>query len=125
MSETQARTRQLARVVTVIDFGNEVVINRGGDDGVKHGDRYLVYGLGPELKDPETGESLGQLEIVRGRGSVVHVQKRMATIRSTETRQSRKRHIGGLAVTIGATIEENHEPLAFNGPEAGDYAKPI
>jgi hypothetical protein len=124
MSDTQPRKRQLARVVTILDYGNEAVINRGANDGVQVGDRYLVYGLGPELKDPETGEGLGQLEIVRGRAAVVHVQQRMATLRSVETRQARRRHIGGLAA-LGTTLEEHSEMIPLNDPEDGDYAKPI
>jgi len=122
--ESQMKTRSLARVASVIEMGNEVVINRGSDDGVKSGDRYLIYGLGEELIDPETGESLGQLELVRGRGVVVHVQSKMSTLRSVETRVRKRTH-NSLSTAFAAWIDESPEQLPFNGAATGDYAKPV
>jgi len=49
-------------------------------------DEFVVYAEGEELTDPDTGESLGTLEIVRGRAYAKHVQKRLTTLRSRETR---------------------------------------
>ena len=63
-----------------------VVINRGRDHGVAIGQEFLIYVLGNEVLDPDTGESLGLLEIVHGRGRVQHVQPKMATLVSSETR---------------------------------------
>ena len=60
------------------------VINIGSEQGVKHGDIYLIYTLGIELHDPETNSSLGNLEIVRGRARVSHVQEKMSTLDSIE-----------------------------------------
>ena len=56
----------------------ELAINRGSRDGIKPGQKYLVFGFGPELRDPDTGENLGRIELVRGRGEVVHVQDHIA-----------------------------------------------
>jgi hypothetical protein len=119
-----------ARVVEAID-AYRCAINRGSEHGVSMGDRYIVYGLGREILDPETGESLGVLEIVRGRGKVTHVQPRLATL-ETYLREERpgkriiKRNtwlhsIGGDQVEeIGDTIQ-----TVFEGIETGDYAKPV
>ena len=63
----------------------EIVLNRGKDDGWSVGNLVLVFALGPEISDPESGESLGHFEIVRGRGKVTHIQSRMCTVRSTRT----------------------------------------
>lgn len=63
----------------------EVVVNLGSQAGVEEEDGFVVYAQGEELKDPDTGESLGVLEIVRGRARATHVQEKLTTLRSTET----------------------------------------
>lgn len=71
-------------VADVIDE-NTVVINRGQAHGVKKGQRWLIYqNTDREIRDPESGESLGFLEVTRGTGKVIHVQDVMATIRAEE-----------------------------------------
>ncbi|WP_146101802.1 hypothetical protein [Rhodopila globiformis] len=93
MNDVKAETR-LAKVVHIAAPGFapgplEVVIDRGAQPGVQSGDRFLMFGLGPHITDPDTGKDLGQLEIVRGRGEVVHVQENLATIRTLERRRTR------------------------------------
>jgi hypothetical protein len=146
MSETTVQNR-LARVVHVIDPGMsygpiEVVINRGAQQGVKLGDRYLVFGDGPMIIDPDSGGNLGLLEIVRGRAEVVHVQEHMATIRSLERRRERptkrvvreaprglmSEWIGNPNPRFGTLIEEEVAPevtVPFDHVRLGDQAKPI
>ncbi len=141
MSDLATETR-LAKVVHVVDPNAtyapvEVVINRGARNGVKLGDRFLVVGEGPRITDPETGEDLGQLELVRGRGEVVHVQDHMATIRTIERRRTRpakriiRESFGALSLTLGGpgkVIEEELAPEAempFEAVRLGDLAKPI
>src|SRR5262245_55255371 len=75
--------KSMAKVVSKID-DYKFVINRGVEHGVKLGANYLVFGLGDHLRDPDTGEDLGVLEIVRGRAKVTHVQEKLATLESTE-----------------------------------------
>jgi hypothetical protein len=144
MSEAEVQTR-LAKVVHVIDPDMnyapvEVVINHGAQHGVKIGDRYLVFGEGPAIRDPDTGEDLGQLELVRGRGQVVHVQEHLATIRSIE--RSRERPARRIVretpesvlnarlgmIRTGQIIEEELAPevtVPFDHVRLGDQAKPI
>lgn len=118
-----------ARVVEVVDRF-KVVINRGGSD-IRKGQRFLIYGLGKELFDPETNESLGHLELVRGTGTVTHVQERVATITSDRRTAPQRRVIrpsGAYAVLSGRgeeTIEEAGADLPFEEPERGDFAKPV
>lgn len=69
------------KVVKVLDECH-IVINRGSADQVTKRCRFLVYSLGEELQDPETGESLGRLEIVCGEGVVDHIQERMTTLKT-------------------------------------------
>ena len=53
----------------------------GSEHDVAKDQRFQIYTLSnEEIKDPESGESLGRLEIVKGIGEVVHIQPRMATL---------------------------------------------
>lgn len=48
--------------ITIVSLqGNEAVLSQGGD-AVKPGARYAVVVMGAEMKDPQTGESLGRVE---------------------------------------------------------------
>lgn len=109
----------LAKVVKVID-AFRVVINRGRADGVSSGDRYLVYQIGEELTDPDTEESLGRVEIVKGGGEVTHVQERMATVESyrTERVAVRAPFAGVLAPT-----EYEQRKIPYDDPKVGDVAR--
>ena len=47
----------------------QLVLNVGSNDGIKEDSRFLVYSIEDEdILDPVTGESLGKLEYVKGRG---------------------------------------------------------
>ncbi|NIY70944.1 hypothetical protein HCZ30_00675 [Marivivens donghaensis] len=124
------KTKNRATVSHVPD-DYRAVINRGSLHGVKAGDVYLIYSIGPELFDPDTNESLGRLEEVRGRAKVTHVQEKIATLRSIEfeeTHGSRKiiRRDSGIAM-FGQQREEIEEGakrvnLSLDA-EVGDQAK--
>ena len=147
MSEVKAETR-LAKIVHIVDPGYmraplEAVINRGSVQGVKAGDRFVVFGIGPHIADPDTGEDLGVLELLRGHGEVVHVQEHLSTIRTTERRRTRPakritREPGwgtsaALQAAVGRlglvpVIEEELSPeteVLFESVQLGDLAKPI
>ena len=36
-----------------------VVLNKGAQDGISQGNKFVVFSLGEEICDPKTGESLG------------------------------------------------------------------
>ena len=116
-----------------------LVINKGSNDGIKVGQRFLAYSLGEEIVDPDTKKSLGQLEIVKGTGKVTHLQSTMATIQSDMKtspskiiRRIKKKDPFGLGALSGALgrdeiIEESlpTETVPFHGIEVNDIAKPI
>lgn len=107
-----------------------LVINRGSDHGVTKGDHFLVYYVDPEeLKDPDTGESLGNLEIIRGTGTATHVQPRMTTIKSNRVVSKGRiirRQTGLLASLSGEVVEEpEKEAMPFDEPSVGDKVKPV
>lgn len=111
----------------------ELVINRGSLDGVKLRDRFLVYYIDPdELIDPETQESLGNLEIIRGTGVATHVQEKMTTIKSDRYEDSSGKIIrrssnpfAGISAFSGTeTIEESSKNLIeFDSAKLGDKVK--
>ena len=76
------------KIVHVSDDNCDVSLNVGSINGVQEGDKFLVYSLSDhEIVDPDTGESLGYLEFVKGTGEVVHVQDKMCTITSVTYRK--------------------------------------
>ena len=79
--------RYFAKVASVRD-NYTVVINKGSDNGVKEGDRFLLVGVGEVITDPDTGEALEHLELVRGKATAIHVQNKVATLESCEYQKS-------------------------------------
>lgn len=107
-----------------------LVINRGSDHGVTKGDNFLVYYVEPEeLIDPETGESLGNLEIIRGTGTAIHVQPKMTTIKSNRVISKGRvirRQSGIWSSLSGEIVEEpEKEAVPFDEPYVGDKVKPV
>ena len=110
----------------------ELVINIGRSHGVQEDSRFIVFALGDEIPDPDTGESLGTLEIVRGRAEAKHVQEKMTTILSTEKRRvprERQRLVFGSPFTSSITprtetvTEEVEVPAPFEGVQVGDLVR--
>lgn len=61
----------------------ELVINRGSNDGVEVGMRFAVLNRkGVEIRDPETGESLGSVEVEKVVVKIVRVEARVSVGRT-------------------------------------------
>jgi hypothetical protein len=136
--ETQASAPVIAKKGTfpanVADIINplRLVINRGENDGIRLQQRVLVYSISnEEIKDPNTGESLGHLEIVKGTGRIVHLQDKLATIESDKTRSYLRKLVSPYSVPNAVSllreqeVIEVSEPVPFESPEVGDFVKPI
>ena len=54
----------------------------GSRDGLERGDVVAVVEAGEEIADPETGESLGNLELVKVELVAADVQERMSVLRT-------------------------------------------
>jgi|ERR1700730_7896626 hypothetical protein len=114
----------LPRVALVIS-STRVVLNKGQKDGLKINQRFLIFGLGREILDPDTNQSLGILEEVRGTGKVIHLQERMATVESDMREPTPS--ITKRRNPFGDVIEE-HIPagvIGFSDLKLGDFAKPV
>lgn len=66
------------RVAKVVS-ANTAVVNRG-EDSIKKGESFSIYLVGEELKDPQSGESLGPMEIEVGVGKIVDVKPKFSYI---------------------------------------------
>lgn len=109
------------------DMQYNLLINVGEENGVSVGERVLVFGLGPNISDPVSGDDLGCFEVVRGEGRVKSVQQRMAVVTSTETRsEMRRKNIGVLsAFATGSTPEYESVSVTapFKNPTLGDRVR--
>lgn len=122
----------MEKKLKVVHILNEfkIVINAGSESGIKLNQRYLLYNLGEEVFDPDTNESLGCLELVKGTGKVVHVQQKMSTIESDSYHSTSKRisKVNPLIDFFPNTVEETElekEHLPFENPKIGDLLKRI
>lgn len=80
---------KIARVLSA----REVVINKGADDGVKIGMIFKILSTkGSEIKDPDTGEALGSVELAKTSVKVTEVQERIAV---ASTYRSHRVNVGG------------------------------
>jgi len=127
----------LARVAFVMNGNYQVAINRGSANNIRQGQRFIIFGLGDEIQDPATNQSLGPLEIVRGTGKVIHVQDNIATIetdvtapgkRVTREFDVRTRGLSAFLIDPYAKTETEITPpisVPFMEAEIGDFARPI
>ena len=63
----------------------EIVLGAGSENEIEEGSEFIIYEDGDEIFDPETKQSLGVLEIVKGYVTVVNVQPKIS-IAKTHTR---------------------------------------
>lgn len=122
-------------VIKVIDEYT-VVINKGAHDGIKNGQKFMIYSLSNEsIIDPSTGEDLGKLETVKGTARIEHLQERMATLVSSEyqtnvakiIKKPSKSAFGFDMYQTKYTEEITPPPelLPFGDVQVGDYVKLI
>lgn len=125
----------IIKVAKVVN-SEEIIINKGSSDGIQIGQKMFIYAMGEEIRDPDSKEILESLEIVRGTGKVVHVQKKVAHVRtdmktpSNRTISKKNPTLNALNVFGSMMAEEITEilpaqPVPFENPEVGDLARII
>lgn len=72
------------KVIRIFDE-TTLLVNIGRTNGMKRGDGVFVVETGEEIKDPDTGESLGALETVKAELTAVDVQERISVLRTIST----------------------------------------
>lgn len=131
MESTQAiqDVKEITFPATVVSIINpyKLAINRGTIHGLREGQRVLVYRISEEeLRDPNSGKSLGYLELVKGKGRVIHVQEKISTIESDQKQFRRMTTKRTGVYSFGEEVMETlDELIPFEDPEVGDMVKPI
>ena len=96
---TQPIRGKIARVLN----SREVAINKGADDGVKIGMTFKILSTkGSEIKDPDTGEPLGSVDLVKDQRQS---NNRARANRCCITFRSRRVNVGGHGFGIGGMFE--------------------
>lgn len=89
--------------VAAILNDRELVINRGTAHGVEDGMLFAVLNTqGLEISDPESGESLGSVEIPKVMVKIVRLQEHLAVAR---TYKKRRVNIGGRGSSFTSMFE--------------------
>lgn len=108
----------------------QVVINAGSEAALRKGQRLLVYDIGEMIRDPETGEELEHIEIVRGTGRIIHLQGRIATVESDMKEEEpitikRTSNLGSMRSLFGDTeqTEIRRSRIPFDEPQVGDRVR--
>lgn len=80
--------------VVQVTRGNQVIINRGADGGIKMGEVLEVFFAGEELIDPDTGKSLGSSEEYVGKVQVVRINPKVTYAKIIEQLDAQNAPIG-------------------------------
>ncbi len=75
------------KVLKIFDE-TSLLLDIGREDGVERGDRFVVVEKGGKVVDPDTGNSLGELEHVKIELIAVDVQERMSVLMTDLEEQS-------------------------------------
>ena len=98
-SAAQPIRGKVARVLN----SREVAINKGSDDGVKIGMIFKILSTkGSEIEDPDTGEPLGSVDLVKTSVKVTMVHERIAV---ASTYRSHRVNVGGHGFGFGGMFE--------------------
>lgn len=116
--------KKIFKIAKIIDE-YKVVINAGSNQGIKEYQRFLIYSLdGETIFDPDTGYSLGNLEVIKGTGIATFVHDNMSTIESDKYRKLTPIEKKLLSVSP-LTPQVDTKKAEFNNPKVGDLVKPI
>ena len=105
---------------------NEIVINRGRNEGVRPGMVFEVFAPeGEEVWDPDTGETLGTVEDVKAHAEVTEVKDRLAVARLQNTRAPfGAMNLGEMQENLqrifGQMFGEDVRIQGFGTPSSGD-----
>ncbi|MEL6581314.1 MAG: hypothetical protein AAFQ14_16345 [Cyanobacteria bacterium J06621_12] len=128
-SEKKVFPAQAAKIISSI----RIAVNRGSEDKIKLNQKVLLYSLSDEeIQDPETGESLGYLEIYKGTGKVIAVQEKLSVIESdrdelTEALVKSMTHplfSPNFSPGFPKNLTKGNK-IPFENPQVGDFIKPI
>lgn len=111
--------KDIGKVVRILD-DKKVIVDLGSDDKVKEGMKFVIYEQSEEIFDPDTGDSLGIIDIIKHRLKVVNVMEKMSIMESDEYT---KEPIYNLASMMNSMPTHKWKQESFNVDE--EEIKPI
>ena len=109
------------------DNAHRLLINLGEDDGIEASERVIIFALGEEINDLDTGEALGKFEVVRGEGRVESVQAKMAIVKSSRKTNHQRRKAMGALFAAASGAQPEYETVTvdapFRQPQIGDFVR--
>jgi hypothetical protein len=113
---------KIARVLN----STSVILAAGSDDGVKEGMEFVIYDLSETIRDPETGEDLGQLELVKGRVYAVHVQDKLTWAQTKSRTVERVVSLIPEMLALRRQVKETvYEQLKVEGPPTPEFDRTV
>ncbi|UOE96045.1 hypothetical protein [Alkalihalobacillus sp. LMS39] len=97
------------KIIKIIDE-YMVVVNVGAIDGANIGDLLEIYQIGEEIKDPDTNEPLGTLDLIKGKIKIINVYKNFSLCKTAEYLSS---PIANVGVTMSKMLG-NYDVKALN-----------
>ncbi len=64
------------KIIKIID-DETIVINAGSENKVNPGDKFEIFDIGEEIRDPDTQEILGTLDTIKETVEAIHVFPKM------------------------------------------------
>ncbi|MBN1348628.1 hypothetical protein JXJ21_04400 [candidate division KSB1 bacterium] len=113
----------VGKIAQILDE-SKFVINLGLKNKIQTGQEFIIYQEGDEIFDPDSKESLGKLEIPKGRLVVEHVQERISiAITKTIEQKSEHKTLSELMVDASVPVREEREKLNINRTDMQPQAK--
>lgn len=103
----------------VVRIFNEttLLVNVGRKDGLTRGERVVVLEKGEEVKDPDSGESLGELELIKAELRATDVQERMSIVRSLVKKDISNLPLSSRMIEDSIRIRYSEEKMSVAGGE--------
>ena len=102
----------IGKIAQIIDE-TKIVINIGSAAGVKTGQEFVIYQEGDEIFDPETKESLGKLELIKGSIIIDHVQEKLS-IGATKVIEKKEEKKTLSEMMVDASVQTDKERQKLN-----------
>jgi len=100
----------------------KLVINQGLNASIALGQHFIVFERGEDVIDPATGESLGVLELIKGKGQIIHVQEKMAILELETPEQGRTKTLSEIMATLSGRPDQPEPTLHV---KVGDRLRPV
>ncbi len=89
------------QVAAILD-DQRLLINLGIEQGVSINDRFVIFEFGNDITDPETGQSLGKLELIKAQVEAIHVQEKMSLVMPIQKETTTSSSV------LSATLAQTH-----------------